>query len=96
MGTFPGKFGLKECIVCGKQFSPNSGRQKVCPDCQDGYYSKYYVRYYQEHKERYAELRLKSYHKARVKKKAIPIECEGYAERQKAETIEKYARVKVE
>ncbi len=26
--------GLKECVKCGNKFTPNSNRQKYCPDCR--------------------------------------------------------------
>ena len=86
-------FKPKICEECGKEFIPTSGCQKVCIDCKEEYYSGYYAKYYQEHKARYTELRLRNYHKKRQTKTARPIVCEGYAERQKADTIAKYARV---
>lgn len=88
----------KICEACGKEFIPASGHQKICMDCREGYYSNYYQEYYQAHKERYSELRLRNYHKgkSKAKVKSKPVSCHDYAERQKAKTIEMYARVKVE
>lgn len=88
-------FKPKICENCGREFIPSSGCQKVCIDCREAYYDGYYLRYYHEHKARYSELRLKNYHKAKQKKTAKKIVCEGYADRQKADTIEKYARIRL-
>lgn len=55
----------KQCVVCGKEFSPNSPSQKICgnPDCL----KERRREYTKNHAEMYRELNRKHRQQARVK-----------------------------
>lgn len=86
-------YAKKKCVICGAEYQPTSGQSKTCSlECR----KELIRRYQKEHgAEKRARLReKKKAQKARPKKRP-PIVCEGYAERQKAETIEMFARIKL-
>ena len=86
-------YARKKCIICGEEFQPNSGRQKCCSEnCLQAHQAN-------NQDKRREQKRIADQRRRERKRITIPhrvIECEGYAERQKAKTIEMYARVKIE
>lgn len=83
----------KTCILCGETFLPTSGNQRYCVTCKAEVFDKDSRRY---DREAYLAKKRKGASK-RLSRKLSDLSKQGltYAEMQKAETVEKYARVEV-
>ena len=90
-------FILRECELCGEEFKCTHGRQHICPECREVVYRnknrklpRQYgnptnvEKYEREMMERYA---------ARFKDTIVAI---GYADRQRAQTLEMVGKVRTE
>lgn len=93
---------IRNCVVCGKQFTSESSRQLCCStECSHERRKQQYREYY---KKNYAEMNRIRCEKAKEKRakekyeknRKKPLDVKNYAERQKAQTIEMYARVKID
>ena len=39
---------IKECVVCGRKFKPNSNSQRYCKDCKIEQYKHTKMKYYKQ------------------------------------------------
>lgn len=86
---------IKTCIICGKEFDAQRAAITCSPEC-----SAIRAKRYSDEHSKEKQLKRKEKEKeeeilARAKARHKVIECNGYAERQKAQTIEMFARVKL-
>lgn len=86
---------IKTCIICGKEFDAQRAARTCSPECSAIRAKRYSEAHAQEkwlkRKAKKQEEQIQAEAKARHK----VIECKGYADRQKAQTIEMFARVKI-
>lgn len=86
---------IKTCVICGKEFDAKGSSITCSPDC-----SITRARLYTEAHAKEKQLKRKAKEEeekilAKARARHRIIECNGYAERQKAQTIEMFARVKI-
>lgn len=85
----------KVCVICGKEFSPTTGNAKVCSsECRAELLRRKSKAQYERKRQTQRLWRERKKAEKAIKRRP-PIQCEGYAERQKAETIEMFARIKL-
>lgn len=90
-------YKLIECEICGAEFQQTHGRQEMCPECRAAIHrgkGRKLPRQYSNpvNVEKY-EAEMKERYKARFKDTIVAI---GYADRQRAETLEMVGKIKVE
>lgn len=98
-------YGMRKCIICGAEFLPRSPNQLTCSTaCSNENRNRLHAEWWSQHREEEnAKRRVRAVRMARPKQaaevvKAFKIDFDNYdeyAKRQKAESIEKYARIKL-
>lgn len=86
---------IKTCTICGKEFDAQRAAITCSPECSAERARRYSEAHSLEKrlKRKAKEQEEQIIEKAKARHKVI--ECKGYAERQKAQTIEMFARVKI-
>lgn len=70
------KLSMKKCIICGKEFLPNSGSQKCCcVECTKIKNKLYSKKYQETHKDFVKKIHRDYYYKNYIYKKFSPIKC---------------------
>lgn len=97
MGVMP-NYKEKTCRICGKTFKPKNANQACCSwECQKINHDRMHKIWLENNKERISQ-RKKAKYKEKKGEKPVNLvidfdSYDEYAERQKKESIEKYARV---
>ena len=90
------RYNPVECEVCGGMFTPNHGNAKYCPECQEVLYHNKGRRLPRAYAPPYdLEKYEEQTRKQNIEAYKDTIVAEGYADRQRAETLQKVEPIKI-